>query len=161
MVAPKGNDYGVGHGRPREYDRDEEARALIEYANKDDSIILRKAFLSRGYTQEKALTWCQDTPSFREAYEYASQLIGARREELAALGQFQFGVFSKYAYIYDKQLDKAECDRLAYESKLKSQEASQVGEKVSQHLDQVLAQVSSLQSARANSISKDKADAKS
>ncbi len=107
MPAPKGHLYSSGHGkgRPRILDLDEEAKALEEWANRDDTLILRSFVALRNYTdQSKMHEYARANENFRQAFNKARILIGARREELALKNKASFQVFNRYASLYDYEL---------------------------------------------------------
>ena len=104
-AAPKGNKFGEGHGRPRAFDLEEEAKALIEWASDAESLVLREFGAIRRYaTAEKMHEYCKMSESFREAYAQAKMLIGARREKLLMMGKGNPSPFNRYAALYDKEL---------------------------------------------------------
>jgi hypothetical protein len=112
MAAPKGNKYGSGSttsGRPRKYDLEEEAKALIEWANKKDSLVLRLFAAIRGYSEQSKLhEYCEQSEAFREAYNQAKMIIGARREQLLLNGKGHYAPFQRYAALYDPDLKQHE-----------------------------------------------------
>jgi hypothetical protein len=118
MAPPKGNKYAVGNegGRPRRFDLKEEAKALIEWANKKDSLVLRLFAAIRGYSaQNKLQEYCEMSDEFRDAYNQAKMIIGARREQLLLSGKGHYAPFQRYAALYDPELKQ-------HEKELKQQE---------------------------------------
>lgn len=80
MAAPKGHKFSVGNngGRPRVYDRDEEADALIEWAKKPDSFTLYGFTTERGYLAENLAKWAKDNKKFAVALKFAKEAIANR-----------------------------------------------------------------------------------
>jgi hypothetical protein len=110
MAAPKGNQYALGNngGRPREWDRQEEAKALLEWASQEDALVLRKFAPLRGYPPEYLWEWEQTDQEFSNAIKKARAMIGARREELLIQGKGNASPFHRYAALYDPQLKSHE-----------------------------------------------------
>ena len=119
-MAPKGNKNALGNegGRPRRFDLKKEAKALVEWANKKDSLVLRLFAAIRGYAdQAKLHEYCEMEPEFRQAYNQAKMIIGARREQLLLSGKGHYAPFQRYAALYDPDLKQ-------HEKELKQQENS-------------------------------------
>jgi len=92
-------------GRPRTHDLIEEAKAFREWADKPDSLILRLFSAIRGYSgQEKLHEYASMCSEFREAFNYARVVIGARREKMLLEGKGNPAPFHRYAALYDKEL---------------------------------------------------------
>ena len=111
MGGPKGNKHALGNngGRPRKYDLAEEAKALVEWANKKDSLVLRLFAAIRGYDCQSRLNdYCNESEEFRQSYNQAKIIIGARREELLMKGRGNPAPFNRYAALYDVDLKKHE-----------------------------------------------------
>ena len=124
MAAPKGNKYAVGHGegRPRERDLKEEARIFREWADEEDSLVLRLFAAIRGYTdQSKLHEYASMDDDFRQAFNYARVKIGARRESLLMQGKGHSAPFMRYAALYDKELKAHETELKANENAAKLQ----------------------------------------
>lgn len=120
MAAPKGNKYAVGNhgGRPREYDLKVEARIFREWADEEDSLVLRLFAAIRGYAdQSKLHEYAHMEDEFRQAFNYARVTIGARRESLLIQGKGHAAPFMRYASLYDKELK-------AHEKEIKEQDAA-------------------------------------
>lgn len=112
MPAPKGNQYGKGSttsGRPPKFDLDEEAKALLEWAQDEESLVLREFAAIRNYSaQEKLNEYAERSDVFREAYNKARVLIGSRREKLIIKGKGHPAAFQRYAALYDRELKQHE-----------------------------------------------------
>lgn len=101
------------------FDLDVEAKALVEWASIPSSVILRKFFISRGYSHFLAEKDFLDHPNFRAAYEYALGAVGVRREELANDGKLNIAMYNRYANIHDKFLLEHEHSEAIFHAKLK------------------------------------------
>jgi len=107
MAAPKGNKFAKGNegGRPPKFDLKEEAKALKEWADKPDSLVLRLFACVRNYSgQQKIHEYAQMSNEFRDALDYARVKIGARREEYIVKGKGHPAAFQRYAALYDPDL---------------------------------------------------------
>jgi hypothetical protein len=119
MPGQKGNKNAIGNngGRPRKFDLVEEAKAFKEWADKPDSLVLRKFAAVRGYDCQSRLNdYANESVEFGQAFKYAKIMIGARREELLVKGKGHPAPFMRYAAIYDPELKRHEQD-------IKTQEA--------------------------------------
>jgi len=123
MPAPKGNKYGYQNhnaGRPAKWTVDiieKEAELFAEWADKPDSMILRKFAADRGYGHKYLYEWREKSEAFRDAYEYAQTIIGCRRE----MECFE-KMTLRYAPMYDDELESFERAREKFKSDLKKQE---------------------------------------
>lgn len=112
MAAPKGNKYAEGcttSGRPPEFDLEEEAKAFREWADREDSLVLRLFAAIRGYySQSKLHEYAERSDEFRKAFNYAKVVIGARRERLLVQGKGHPAPFQRYAALYDPDLKEHE-----------------------------------------------------
>ena len=114
-----GNKFGVGHGRPKTWNPEVEAAALLEWLEKPSSIIIVEFSTLRGYDSQRCSDWYASCPVFREAYTIAKQTIAGRREKLALAGKIKEGVFHRYQGLYDKQLHAFERAEKEFDAKLK------------------------------------------
>jgi hypothetical protein len=57
------------------------AKELIEWADKQDSFLLNDFYNPRGYNRERLNKWTLKFPVFGAAFQYAKDMIGARREK--------------------------------------------------------------------------------
>lgn len=121
MPAPLGNKYAVGNsGKPKQFDIEAEAKDLIEWSKKPEALVLRKHGPLRGYHSATMNRWAEENQVYREAYNMAKDLIGARREELLIINQSS-APFQRYAKWYDQSLEKHEREEKAYEASLKNE----------------------------------------
>lgn len=71
---------------------------IMEWSEKPDSFLLSDFYNPRGYTDDKLLRWSNKYPTFSAAYEYAKDMLGARRERKKILEQncdFTLGEYNK------------------------------------------------------------------
>jgi len=102
----KGNQIAKGNpnsGRPREYDSEVEAEALLEWCMKPEATILRMFAPLRGYAPSRMDDWLIRCPVFRGAYAVAKAIIGCRREQIL-IDAGSTKPFERYADFYDDQL---------------------------------------------------------
>lgn len=93
-------------GRPRLWSEEEvniEAKELLKYANKPDSIVLASHYASRDYTYDDVFDWCKRNSEFSKALKIAKQIVGARREAGALNGKYSEGIVSKTMANYDPE----------------------------------------------------------
>lgn len=109
MGAPKGHpNYNIDRlGRPPDKWTEEalnkEAEALIEWAKKEDSIVLRKFASTRGYYWEMINQWKHKNLNIASAQRYAKDVIGCRREEQALKGKLDAGIVKASMATYDSE----------------------------------------------------------
>ncbi len=124
MAAPKGNKYGKFNplsGRPKTYTKefiDKEALALAEWSESDEAYILREFSAIRGYVPNTLYEFVQQNEAFRSAYEYAKNIIGARREQ-QLLDRQSDKPYLKYANWHDEEIHKFERAEARFENDLK------------------------------------------
>lgn len=123
MAAAKGNKHALGcttSGRPNRFDLQEEAKLLSEWAEKDSTLVLREFAALRNYSaQSKLNEYADQCNEFREAFNKAKILIGARREKLLMKGIGNATPFNRYAALYDPELK-------AHDIEMKQKEAEQL-----------------------------------
>lgn len=109
-------------GRPKTYDRDEEAELLREWAKKDDAINLLGFTVERGYPAENLSVWANENPEFSKAVKFAKQCIAVRREKMLNSGKLHNSTWQRCAALYDTQLHLHERAEKEFESNLRSKE---------------------------------------
>jgi hypothetical protein len=115
--APKKNKNAVGNsGKPKQFDISEEAKDLIEWAKKPDSLVLRMHGPLRGYACATMNKWADENVEYCEAYQIAKGLIGARREQLLVL-DLNTTPYNRTADMYDDEL-------FVFEEKKKDRESA-------------------------------------
>lgn len=119
MPGPVGNKHALGNkgGRPSHFDKSVEAKELIEWAQLDDSYVLRMFAPLRGYSYDTMTRWTEEDDEFRQAYILAKDLVGARRE-LKLISDGSSSPFQRYATFYDKALQTHEREEKEFEAKL-------------------------------------------
>ncbi len=131
MAAIKGqpsrNVNGLG-GRPREWDRDQIGRELLEWGMLDDSINLNGFCCTRNppLDPSKITIWANECENFRKAYMAVKAFIAIRREKKLSDNTLHVKAYDLNASVYDYFLKQERRDQLAYEASLKSQEQESV-----------------------------------
>jgi hypothetical protein len=103
-------------GRPRKYDFDAEAIALLEYARKPNTHSILAFGPMRGYSTNLIYHWAERHAAMALAIEQAKQLIGSRLIDKLIAGRSNPAVFLRYIGLYDIQL-------AAYERAIKQLDA--------------------------------------
>jgi hypothetical protein len=90
-------------GRPREHDRDQIAKDLIEWAKLESSINFNKFCCTREppIPASKLLLWAKENDGFRTAYETAKAFLGCRREEWLSSERLHVKAYDLNATVYD------------------------------------------------------------
>lgn len=135
-------------GRPREWDREQIAKDMIEWARRDDSINLNKfcaTFYEDPIPPSKITIWAKECAEFRKAYESAKAYLGFRREEKLAKNEIHVKAYDLNAQTYDAFLRDERRAQAEFEAKLKAQESEQVDAEHKAKADQILSQLSSMQ----------------
>lgn len=107
-------------GRPREHNREQIAKDLIEWAKKPDSINLCKfcAYYEPIIPPSKMSEWAAQDNTFREAYEAAKLFLGFRREEMLSKDQLHVKAYDLNATVYDYFMDEKKEKTARFESSL-------------------------------------------
>lgn len=122
MPAPKGNKFAVGNkGKPKQWDVEAEAKDLLEWSKSPEALVLRKHGPLRGYSSDTMHRWAEENEVYRQAYNQAKDIIGARREEILILNS-SASPFQRYASWYDKQLRDHEKEKADEDAARKKQE---------------------------------------
>ncbi len=111
-------------GRLREYDRDQIAKDLIEWAKKPDSINLNKFCCSypTPFSPKKISAWSFEDEFFRESVEIAKAFLGARREEWLNQEILHVKGYDLNASTYDYFLKEEKRIQAEFESSLRKDE---------------------------------------
>ena len=103
----KGNQYAVGYGRPLDWTPErieEEAKELIEWSEKPDSLILKSFACQRRYAPSWMTYLADKNKSFSEALRIARANVSARRELTAGLeGGIDTGIVKITLATYDDE----------------------------------------------------------
>jgi hypothetical protein len=124
MVAPKGNKFAQGNpnsGRPCKFNKEEEFKALFEWAQTDQALVFRMFPCSRGYSHDTLEDWAKQKEEFLDIYNISKEMVGARRE-LRLLLSDSPSPFQRYATYYDKKLHAHERSEKEFESSLRKDE---------------------------------------
>ncbi len=142
MPAPEGNKNAVGNngGRKKQFDLVEEARELIKWADQEDALILRYFAPMRGFSVKSMYQWAEEHVEFGEAFEYARDKIGCRRE-MIYLNAKSESPFKRYAPIYDEALHQFERGEKKFDAEIEKDIQKQDTEKLEKKMDDVLNQV--------------------
>ena len=109
-------------GRPLKYDREEEARLILEWSKKEDSINLLGFSTEREYPAENLSVWANENPDFSKALRLTKQRIAVRREKMLNEGKLHNSTWQRNAAAYDTHLRDHEREQKEFESKLKQKE---------------------------------------
>ena len=155
MPAPKGNQYAKDHGRgrPRTYDTEfieKEAQAFYEWADTEEAIVFREFAPIRGYPSGKLYQWEKESEVFRNAFHYAKDVIGIRREK-SIMENKSDKPYLKYANWHDEEIDKHEKSQLKFEADLKKQTTEEVSDEYKTLMSTVMNQLRSIQPERKQS----------
>ena len=124
MAAPKGNKYAYKNplsGRPKVWTDEiieKEAQALVEWAQSDEAIVFREFPSIRGYVTSTFYEFAEKNEVFAEAFNYARDLIGVRREKLY-IEKNSDRPYLKYANYHDDKITEFERKEKEFDSKLK------------------------------------------
>src|ERR1051326_2056268 len=89
-------------GRPRQYDRAEMGRKMIEWINSDPENINLCGFCADyGFPSEKVFLWEKEDEEFRKSYLIAKDLIARKREKLLNQGKLHSLAYVKNVNAYD------------------------------------------------------------
>jgi len=115
-----------GRGRPAKWDVEEEARLLLEWVKKPDSVRLLDFANERGFWSGQYADWEKENENFSYALKKAKDVLASRREKLANEGVLNYGIYNRNQLIYDHSLKMSEREEKAYEASLRTKvEASQ------------------------------------
>lgn len=114
----------MAFGRPREHDREQIAKDLIEWARKEDSINFNKFCCTREppIPASKLLLWSKECDDFRVAYETAKAFLGCRREEWLSQERLHVKAYDLNANVYDLIAKDEKMSMSAYESSLRKED---------------------------------------
>lgn len=93
-------------GRPKKYDDaffEEEIKNLIEWGEKEDSLVIMGWRADRAWTWAQIKDFCDMSEKFSEAYESVKAKIGRRREEMGLEGKAHAGLVIKNLWQYDAE----------------------------------------------------------
>lgn len=94
---------------------EEEAEFLVEWANRDDSIVIGMCYGERGYSAHEAKDWSEKNQFYSQAKQYAMNLVGARREHMALNKKVDSGIVIRTMRMYNVEYHNFEKERLEHE----------------------------------------------
>ncbi len=106
-------------GRLREHDREQIAKDLVVWAEKEDSINLNGFCAIKLIAPSKISEWAKQDDFFREAYEIAKSFLGERRERLLTNDMLHVKAYDLNAPVYDRFLKEERMEMAKYETLLK------------------------------------------
>lgn len=106
-------------GRPRIHDKDAIAKALLEWAAKEDSINLNGFCVSLDppIPPQYITRFADECEGFREAYNTAKAWLGERRERKLKNGELHVKAYDLNAAVYDYYLKKEKREDREHEAK--------------------------------------------
>jgi hypothetical protein len=123
-------------GRPG-HDIEAEAEELRKWADTDDALILRYFAPMRGYSTGTMYRWVSENDKFRDAFEYARDMIGCRREMIYLTAKSE-APFKRYAPMYDTKLHEFERGEKVFDAQLDQDTEKASTEEIKQKLDDTL-----------------------
>lgn len=151
----------MGFGRPQEYDRNQVAIDMLEWAKDEDSINVNKfcALHDPIIPPRTLLNWIETDENFRRAYECVKSFIAFRREEMLNEDGLHQKAYDANLTVYDMfvkndriqdELRKHEMSKqiLEHQSKLQEKGSNRIQEEFIESATKLMDQLSSLQSAR-------------
>jgi hypothetical protein len=88
----------------------QEARDLIEWASKEDSIVLAEFYGIKGYDYDDVHHFERISEEFAKAKRNAKIMIGARREKGALKGKLDSSIVKKSMALYDPEMKAYELE---------------------------------------------------
>lgn len=133
-------------GRPREHDRDQIAKDMVEWAKLPDSINLCGFCCTREppMNPRKISEWSKECNTFREAYETAKAFLGNRREKMLNEEMLHVKAYDLNATTYDQFLKDEKRQQMEFEASLKVNE-NKVDPKYVENFMEVVQQIKETQ----------------
>ena len=140
-------------GRPREHDRDQIAKDIIEWARKEDSLNINKfcAHYEPIIPPSMLGIWARESEQFRRSYESAKAFIAYRREEKLNTNELHVKAYDLNATNYDVLLREENTRLKEFEASLKAKEDKKASEIEIGHLEAVLDVVKAAQASYSES----------
>jgi hypothetical protein len=149
-------------GRPREHNREQIAKDLIEWAKQPDSINFNKfcALYHTPFPATKLLEWSKEDENFRVAYDTAKAFLGFRREEKLSNEELHVKAYDLNATVYDLIAKAEKQDNAKFEAAIRAaQEIKTVSEEDKIRHEALMSLLLSMQSsARKSADIKTKAE---
>ena len=134
--------------RPREYDREEAMKVMIEWAKIDGNDSLLQFSSDTSILPSMIFTWCEQEPHFKKVYEEVKMILAAKRERRMDRGKMAQAVYNKTHHVYDIYAKQEDRERMKYESDLKKEEAKVLPENMIEAYEGVMAVMTSEQDKR-------------
>lgn len=114
-------------GRPKEYDREAIAKALVEWAIKDDSLNLNGFCTTHDplIPPPYLSIWANEDEQFSKAYNLAKAFLAVRRERKLKEGELHVKAYDLNAAVYDFFLRDERRKEKEHEAGLKSSSVDQ------------------------------------
>lgn len=114
--------------RHKEFDRDAIALALLEWAQKEDSVNLNGFCTTHDplIPPSYLALWAKENEQFSLAFEIAKSFLGQRREQKLKDGQLHTKAYDLNAAVYDYFIRDERRSEKKYESELKNSSIDQV-----------------------------------
>lgn len=111
--------------RPQEWNKEEQAELLLEWAAKEDSMNLLGFTNQQMFPPEYLSRWSKESDAFCQALKIAKAKVAERRERLVSEGKLYHGAWQRGAAVYDSIIHAHEREQKEFESKLKQKELEQ------------------------------------
>jgi hypothetical protein len=154
-------------GRPREWDRDQIAHDLIEWAKRDDSINLNAFCCTREPPLDpcKLSNWAKEDDYFRQVFRATKSFLAVRREQWLTTEKLHQAAYNRTSKVYDVFEKEEAREEYAYQKEIDAKVGKEINQNanvdVKERLDATLNQLSELQSSLIIAKSKIKSDEKS
>ena len=116
-------------GRPQKYDLKEEAKLLLEWSAKKSSLSLYEFTRDKDYLAAELTDFAAREPEFALALKKAKENVGQNRENGCNLNTVNYGVWGRWASIYQETLNDHE-----EEKEIRKLEKSKLLEKYKEEL---------------------------
>lgn len=135
-------------GRPIKYDRAQMAKEIIEWAKKPDSINLNGFCIDRDepIDPSQVVAWSKEDGPFSQAYRIAKAFIARRRELMLSAETLHARAYERNVKVYDLFIKEEDREEIKYISDLKKEENKALDPQTMKSFDNIMGQLSSLQS---------------
>lgn len=132
-------------GRPREHDREQLALDLIEWSTLETSLNFCAFCALKRIAPPKLADFARVDEDFREAYDIAKCMIGARRDALVNSKLMAECNYNRNSHVYDYFMRQEHRDDLEFRAKLDQETGKIIPEVIGNKFDKMIDQMSSLQ----------------
>ncbi len=105
-------------GRPKEHDRKQVAKDLVEWSQLETSLNLNGFCAYYKLPPSYVSRWAKEDDLFRQAYELAKANLGERRERLLSQDLLHVKAYDLNANVYDPFLKEERREQLQFEADL-------------------------------------------